>query len=662
MKRELLRKGAIISIATMLIIIVIIPIITGEGDTRMGCYPSSDKITIGEDFNITFWLSADESVDSWLIDLLNFNETILGMANANSVSIDPHWTSGFFENGTIHNNEGNITDIQAFIMSGSIANTTIFTVNFTAVKPGICHIILTEAEAYSGGPNVLYNWYNTSLTIYPKEPTGLTTTTVGENRIDLNWIKQAGMDRTLIRYKTGSNPISVTDGTELYNGTGTSTIHTGLNPGDVIHYSAWGWNETAGLYSLNYDTAQGQTSIPLPNTIMGCYPSSNIVTVGETFSITVWLNADESIDSWLIDLLNFNETILGMANANSVSIDPYWTSGFYDNGTIHNNEGNITGIQAFITTGSTTNTTIFTVNFTAVIPGICYIILTEAEAYSEGPNVLNNWYNTSITIHPKEPTGLTTTTVNHTRIDLNWIKQAGMDRTLIRYKTGSNPISVTDGTELYNGTGTSTSHTGLNSGDTIYYSAWGWNETAGLYSLNYDTAQGQTSTLLPSTIMGCYPSSNGVMVGDTFDITVWLNADESIDSWLVNLLNFNETILGLANANSVSIDPYWTSGFYDNGTIHNNEGNITGIQAFIMSGSTANTTIFTVNFTAVIPGICHIILTEAEAYSEGPNVLNNWYNTSVTIYSNQTTTNPPSLSNENPTDTSINVDIRGNTY
>ena len=148
MKRELLRKGAIISIATMLIIIVIIPIITGAGNTRMGCYSSSDKITMGEDFNVTFWLSADESVDSWLVDLLNFNETIPGMANADSISIDPYWASGFFENGTIHNNEGTITDIQAFIMSGSTANTTIFTVNFTAVKPGICHIIL-KAVSYT---------------------------------------------------------------------------------------------------------------------------------------------------------------------------------------------------------------------------------------------------------------------------------------------------------------------------------------------------------------------------------------------------------------------------------------------------------------------------------------------------------------------------------
>ena len=97
------------------------------------------------------------------------------------------------------------------------------------------------------------------------------------------------------------------------------------------------------------------------NTKMGCYPSSDEVTVGDTFNVTVWLNADESVDSWMIGLLSFDNAVLGMANADSISIDPYWKSGFYDNGTIHNSAGNITGIQAFIITGSTTNTTIFTV-------------------------------------------------------------------------------------------------------------------------------------------------------------------------------------------------------------------------------------------------------------------------------------------------------------
>jgi len=136
------------------------------------------------------------------------------------------------------------------------------------------------------------------------------------------------------------------------------------------------------------------------NTKMGCVISEDEVTVGETFNVTVWLNADEPVDSWWVGQLIFNN-----ADADSVLIDSYWTSYFYDNGTIDNDIGTITGIEAFIDINSTINTTIFTVNFTAVKAGTCYIKLAEAGAYSEGPNVLNTTYNTSIEIKSKSGGG-----------------------------------------------------------------------------------------------------------------------------------------------------------------------------------------------------------------------------------------------------------------
>ena len=83
------------------------------------------------------------------------------------------------------------------------------------------------------------------------------------------------------------------------------------------------------------------------NTKMGCIISEGDVTVGDTFNVTVWLNASETVDSWWVGQLSFNN-----ADANSVSIDPYWW-GFCDNGTIDNNNGRITGIQAEGATSST---------------------------------------------------------------------------------------------------------------------------------------------------------------------------------------------------------------------------------------------------------------------------------------------------------------------
>ena len=157
-----------------------------------------------------------------------------------------------------------------------------------------------------------------------------------------------------------------------------------------------------------------------------------------------------------------------------------------------------------------------------------------------------------------------------------------------------------------------------------------------------------------NTIMGCYPSSNNVSIGSTFNVTVWLDANVTVDSWLVDL-SYNTAVLGIVNATQVTIGNFWrSSGFYDNGTIDNNVGRITGIQAFVTGGSTSNTTLFTVDFIALQPGICNIILEVAEAYSGGPNVLGPWYNTSLLISLNNAPYQP---SNPIPSHNSINVSI-----
>ena len=59
-----------------------------------------------------------------------------------------------------------------------------------------------------------------------------------------------------------------------------------------------------------------------------------------------------------------------------------------------------------------------------------------------------------------------------TVINLFWVKGTGASTTMIRYSYGSYPTSTTDGTLLYNGTGSNTTHTGLTAGSTIYYTAW----------------------------------------------------------------------------------------------------------------------------------------------------------------------------------------------
>ncbi len=89
-----------------------------------------------------------------------------------------------------------------------------------------------------------------------------------------------------------------------------------------------------------------------------------------------------------------------------------------------------------------------------------------------------------------------------TSISLSWIPGSGDSRVLVRYRTDIYPTSETDGTQIYLGSATTYEHTGLTSGITYYYSAWG--ESAGSYSTNEinlamtTTVSGATTPTFPT--------------------------------------------------------------------------------------------------------------------------------------------------------------------
>src|SRR6185503_19114928 len=70
-----------------------------------------------------------------------------------------------------------------------------------------------------------------------------------------------------------------------------------------------------------------------------------------------------------------------------------------------------------------------------------------------------------------------TATPGDTQVSLSWINPTGdFTGTMIRFSTTGYPGSPTGGTLLYQGAGTSTTHTGLTNGVTYYYSAFAYDE------------------------------------------------------------------------------------------------------------------------------------------------------------------------------------------
>jgi len=109
-----------------------------------------------------------------------------------------------------------------------------------------------------GSPTQLYSG---GVSSYPSPPTSFTATAYNETQINLTWVKGTGATNTIIRYATADpGTWTLSTGTLLYNGTGTSATHTGLSAGDHIWYAAWSWNSTG--YSQTYVTADNTTVNP----------------------------------------------------------------------------------------------------------------------------------------------------------------------------------------------------------------------------------------------------------------------------------------------------------------------------------------------------------------------------------------------------------------
>ena len=92
------------------------------------------------------------------------------------------------------------------------------------------------------------------------------------------------------------------------------------------------------------------------------------------------------------------------------------------------------------------------------------------------------------------PTGFTSIPTA-TSASLSWVKGTGALYTLVRYSTSTYPNTTSAGISIYLGVGSSYMLSGLTSGTTYYFSAWGF--TGGVYSSSYTTTVTTASAYTP---------------------------------------------------------------------------------------------------------------------------------------------------------------------
>ena len=178
-----------------------------------------------------------------------------------------------------------------------VADGATFTYNWQSLTPGKLYYFDTEANNSAG-------WDGTggikSFLTKPNTPTGASGAG-GEGWVNVSWTGATGADKYLVRYKTGSAPTSVTDGTLFGNVTSlyiNSSILTG-----TYYFSIWSFASEGGFahFSDSYDTTSATqeevivysyNSVSFGGSVEVTQSSHSIVYVSDSMS-EGWYNATQ---------------------------------------------------------------------------------------------------------------------------------------------------------------------------------------------------------------------------------------------------------------------------------------------------------------------------------------------------------------------------------
>ena len=304
------------------------------------------------------------------------------------------------------------------------------------------------------------NWRNTSYTFTVEDlnpVVSLAAVNYNSSAINLSWSKNSNVTTSYIRYKKDSAPTTRTEGTLLTNTTNTSYNHTGLNPGSHYYYSIWSYNSTDNVFSNSYTTNDTYTNPGRPSDFQVTSVLMNVI----DFSFSKGVNA--------------THTVLFM-NASGVSQYPNVSNGV--------EMDNTTGLSVVVD-GLISNTTYF---FSL------YSYNNDSGLYS----LLNRTVSETTLELSSAPTGSVATTLDESRIRLTWVK--GSEYSVVVRKKDSYPSSVSDGTEVYNGTGVVFTDTGLLAASKYYYRFYGWNGEQ--ISVGFSSAMNITLPAPPINLVG----------------------------------------------------------------------------------------------------------------------------------------------------------------
>ena len=180
------------------------------------------------------------------------------------------------------------------------------------------------------------------------------------------------------------------------------------------------------------------------------------------------------------------------------------------------------GTSNNISVGIVTEGNTFNTNLLFISPGQLYFF----KAWANDSGSFNDSANEKTFLtKPWYPADFSAATVNSTAINLSWTKGGGANYTRIQRKTKGYPTNISDGTNVYNGTGTSFLDTGLGEKGTYYYRAWSYttwtyNPTLHQWSDGNGSANNKTNNIPIISNEGPSNESTGINPTPQMNITV----------------------------------------------------------------------------------------------------------------------------------------------
>lgn len=376
-------------------------------------------------------------------------------------------------------------------------------------------------------------WFNftTRNQYIPNPPSSFSADTVNQTKINITWLHGSHSDKVYIRYDTSSYPADRNSGIFLCNESGIIKIVEDLSFGAQYFFRAWAWNDTDSCWSSSTSDDTNTTDSNTAPAIENANPVNE--SLEQELSLT-----------WSISISDYN----------SDSFD--WTIEC-SNGQSSNGNGETDGIKELSICGLDHST--------------LYTIWVNA---TDGYTITKEWFTftTRDELVPQAPISLNVSSNGRFQIDISWTNSANTDYTLVEWRTISGSWTRGEGTELYNGTGTSTLQSGLDPGTTMYYQAWSWNGTDNIWSnVSSDNATTDSNTIPTlasegpineSTNISIFTSSLLVSISDgdsdSFDWNIETSPDigsnsgndegNGVKTCVISGLNYNTTYYWFVNA------------------------------------------------------------------------------------------------------------------